>query len=287
MKVSVIGAGRVGTAMAVLLMRAGHKVTAVSGRGPTRARVASFLTGVMVLDPAEAAREGELVLIGMPDDLIAPTVRDIAAAGGFASGAFVAHLSGAARLDVLDPVRAAGAHRLAIHPLQTFPDVAHAVDLIPGCTFAVTADDDLGYQVAERVADDVMGEPFRLADELRPLYHAGAVFASNYLVVISGIAAALFEVAGVPDPLRAMHRLQAATLDNVRDLGPEQALTGPVVRGDGGTVEQNLAALSSHAPDAIAAYVSMARAALDLAARSGRLDDAGRAAVEGVLARWS
>lgn len=287
MKVSVIGAGRVGTAMAVLLMRAGHKVVAVSGRGPTRARVASFLSGVMVLDPAEAAREGELVLIGMPDDLIASTVKDVAAAGGFGPATFVAHLSGAAGLDVLDPARDAGARRLAIHPLQTFPDVAHAVELIPGCTFAVTADDDEGYQVAERVADDVLGEPFRLAEELRPLYHAAAVFASNYLVVTSGIAATLFEEAGVPDPVRAMVRLQAATLDNVRDLGPEQALTGPAVRGDAGTIERNLVALSAYAPQAVPTYVAMARATLDLASRSGRLDDAGRAGIEEVLARWS
>jgi len=287
MRVSVIGAGRVGTAMAVLLMRAGHKVTAVSGRGPTRARVASYLPGVMVLDPAEAAREGELVLIGLPDDLIAPTVSDIAAAGGFVSGSYVAHLSGAAQLGVLDPAREAGASRLGIHPLQTFPDVARAVDLIPGCTFAVTADDDEGYRVAERVADDVLGEPFRLPDELRPLYHAAAVFASNYLVVTSSIATDLFTEAGVPDPIRAMHALAAATLENVRDLGPEQALTGPVVRGDAGTVEANLAALSAHAARTVAAYVSMARAALDLAGRSGRLDESGSAGVEEVLARWS
>ena len=287
MKVSVIGAGRVGTAMAVLLTRAGHHVVAVSGRGPTRARVASYLPGVMVLEPAEAAREGELVLIGLPDDLIAPTVRDLADAGAFGAGPYVAHLSGAAGLDVLDPARAAGAHRLAIHPLQTFPDVSHAVDLIPGSTIAVTADDDEGYQVAERVADDVLGEPFRLDDALRPLYHAAAVFASNYLVVTSGIAAGLFEEAGVPEPVRAMARLQQATLDNVRDMGPEQALTGPVVRGDGGTVDRNLAALTAHAPESVPAYVTMARAALDLASRSGRLDDAGRRAVEEALAPWS
>jgi predicted short-subunit dehydrogenase-like oxidoreductase (DUF2520 family) len=286
MKVSVIGAGRVGTAMAVLLMRAGHHVVAVSGRGPTRARVASFLPGVMVLEPAAAAREGELVLIGLPDDLIGPTVKDLAAAGAWGSGPYVAHMSGAARLDVLDPAREAGAHRLAIHPLQTFPDVAHAVDLIPGCTFAVTADDDESYRVAERIADDVLGEPFRLADELRPLYHAAAVFASNYLVVISDIAARLFADAGVPEPIRAMHQLQEATLDNVRDLGPGPALTGPVVRGDGGTVERNLEALKDRASQ-IPAYVEMARAALELAVRGGRLDDKGRAAVEEVLARWS
>ncbi len=283
----MIGAGRVGTAMAVLLTRAGHHVTAVSGRGPTRARAASYLPDVPVLDAAEAARAGELVLVALPDDLIEPTVREIAEAGALGPGMYVAHLSGALGLGVIEPARAAGAHRMAIHPLQTFTDVGRAVDLIPGSTFALTADDEEGYAVAERVADDVMGEPFRLEDDLRPLYHAAAVFASNYLVVTSGIASTLFAEAGVPDPVRAMSQLQRATLDNVHDLGPEQALTGPVVRGDGGTVERNLSALSEHAPRAVAAYVAMAQQAVDLASRSGRLDDAGRRAVEEVLGRWS
>src|SRR5262249_24433494 len=146
----------------------------------------------------------DLVLIGLPDDLIAGTVAALAADGGFAPGTFVAHLSGALGLDVLDPAREAGAHRLAIHPLQTFPDVGHAVDMIPGSTFALTADDEQGYGVAELVADDLMGEAFRLEDGLRPLYHAAAVFASNDLVVLSDVAARLFAQAGVPDPVRAM-----------------------------------------------------------------------------------
>jgi predicted short-subunit dehydrogenase-like oxidoreductase (DUF2520 family) len=273
--------------MAVLLIRAGHHVAAVSGRGPTRSRAASYLPGVPVMEPAEAARVGELVILGLPDDLIGSTVRDLATAQAFGEETFAAHLSGAVGLDALEPAREAGARRLAIHPLQTFPDVARAIDLIPGSTFALTADDEQGYAVAERVADDVMGEPFRLEEGLRALYHAAAVFASNDLVVLSDIAARLFAEAGVPDPVRAMSQLQRATLDNVRDLGPERALTGPVVRGDGGTVERNLRALSEHAPQAVPAYVTLAREAVDLAVRSGRLDDDGRRAVEEVLARWS
>lgn len=283
----MIGAGRVGTAMAVLLMRAGDQVVAVSGRAATRSRAASYLPDVPVLEPADAARAGDLVLIGLPDDLIADMVRTLASAGAFVPGTFVAHLSGAIGLDVLAPARDAGAHRLAIHPLQTFPDVGHAVDMIPGSTFALTADDEEGYGVAERVADDLMGEAFRLEDELRPLYHAAAVFASNDLVVLSDVAARLFAQAGVPDPVRAMSALQRATLENVLEIGPERALTGPVVRGDGGTVQRNLDALSAHAPGQVVAYVAMAREAVDLAVRSGRLDEAGRRAVEEVLDRWS
>ena len=287
MNVSVVGAGRVGTAMAVLLGRAGHRIVAVSGRAPTRDRASRFLSGVAFLDPADAARAGELVLVGVPDDDIPTVVGQIAGAGGFRSGQWVAHLSGASGLDALAPGRAAGARPLALHPLQTFPDVGGALERLPGCAMAVTAEDAEGYVVGERIADDIMARPFRLDDAMRPLYHAGAVFASNYLIVVSAIAEDLLRRAGVPDPVHAILPLQRASLDNVERLGPAEALTGPAVRGDASTVERNLGALQGSAPEVVAAYVELCRAALELASVAGRLPVARRAAVEAVLARWS
>jgi predicted short-subunit dehydrogenase-like oxidoreductase (DUF2520 family) len=287
MNVSVVGAGRVGTAMAVLLARAGHRITAVSGGTASRDRASRFLPDVAFLEPVEAARAGDLVLIAVPDDRLAEAVSQLAEAGAFRHGQRVAHVSGATGLDVLEPARAAGAGRLAIHPLQTFPDVAGALDRIPGSAMAVTADDEEGYVVGERIADDLMALPFRLEDARRPLYHAAAVFASNYLVVAAGIAEELFRVAGVPDPVRAMLPLQRATLDNVERLGPAKALTGPVVRGDATTIDRNLTALRDAAPHAVPAYVELCRVAIELATRSGRLADERRAAIEDVLARWS
>ncbi len=287
MKISVVGAGRVGTAMAVLLGRAGHRVVAVSGRGPTRDRASRFLPDVPFMDPADAARNGEFVLVGVPDDDISPIVGSIAVAGGFRAGQWVAHLSGASGLDVLAPARAAGARPLALHPLQTLPDVASALERLPGCAMAVTADDDGAFTVGERIADDLMARPFRLDEAMRPLYHAAAVFASNYLIVTSGIAEDLFRRAGVPDPRRAMLPLQRASLDNVERLGPADALTGPAVRGDATTIERNLAALRDQGPVVVDAYVALCRVALELASTSGRLPQDRRAAVEEVLARWN
>src|ERR1700675_1034959 len=287
MRVAVIGAGKVGTAVAVLLQRSGHRIAAVSGRGPTRDRAASYLPGVPVLDPAAAAAEGELVILGVPDDALADIAASIAEAGGFKEGQWVAHLSGAIGLSVLDPARKAGALRLAIHPLQNLPHVAGAIERIPGSAIAVTPDDEQGYFLGERIADDLLGEPFRLAEELRSLYHAAAVFASNYLVATSGVAADLFATVGLQDPVRSMLVLQRATLDNLERLGPELALTGPAVRGDAGTIELNLVALAEASPDVVPAYVAMARVSLDLATRAGRLSAEGRAAVEEVLDRWS
>jgi predicted short-subunit dehydrogenase-like oxidoreductase (DUF2520 family) len=286
MEVGVVGAGRVGTAVAVLLQSAGHRIVGVSGRGPTRERASTYLPGVPVVAAETVAEQAELVIIGVPDDRIAETVEAIASAGGFRTGQWVAHLSGASRLDVLNAARQAGAGRLAIHPLQTVPDVDGALERIPGSTIAVTADDEAGFLLGERLGRELMGEPCRLADELRPLYHAAAVFASNYLVVGSAIAEKLFLAAGLTDPVRAMLALQRATLDNIARLGPQDALTGPAVRGDAGTISMNLEALSQMLPAAVPAYVVMAAAALDVATEVGRLSFEGRAAVEEVLQRW-
>jgi len=287
MKVAVIGAGTLGTAIAVLLERADHRIVGISGRDETRQRANSYLPNAPFLEPAEAAAAAELVVIGTPDDVIESTVEALAAAAAVGSGISVAHLSGSLGLDVLEPAFAVGARILAIHPLQTFPDVGSAMDRVPGSSIAITARDEEGYVLGERLADDLHGVPFRLSDERRPLYHAAAVFASNYLVTASAIAESLFAAAGVPDPARAMGPLQRATLENVERLGPARALTGPAVRGDAGTIRRNLEALERHAPELLPSYVAMARATLELADRSGRLPSGSRAAVEDVLDRWS
>lgn len=281
-----MGAGRVGTALAVLLQRAGHTVTAVAGREATRARAAEHLPGVPVLPETEAALAAELVVLAVPDDAVEPTAIRLAEAAAFRPGAWVTHVSGALGLDVLATALAAGAQRLAIHPLQTLPDVGSAIERIPGSAMAVTADDEDGARLGERLALDVGARPFRLADERRPLYHAAAVFASNYLVTTAGVAEELFRKAGVPDPAGVLIPLARASLENVERMGPAGALTGPAVRGDAGTVARNLEALRAAAPQAVPGYVELCRLALDLGERGGRLSSEGRGAVEEVLARW-
>jgi predicted short-subunit dehydrogenase-like oxidoreductase (DUF2520 family) len=287
MDVAVVGAGTVGTAVAVWLERAGHRIVGVSGRAETRRRVEAHLPNAPVLGATEAAAAAELVVIGTPDDVIEATAVALAAAAAVGSDTWVVHLSGSLGLDALEGAREKGARVLAIHPLQTFPDVDAAIERLPGSWIAVTADGEEGFLLGERLAEDLRGIPFRLEDERRPLYHAAAVFASNYLVTTSAIAASLFAAAGLSDPARAMRPLQRASLDHVERLGPARALTGPAARGDAGTIRRNLEALERHAPDLLPSYIAMARATLDLAERSGRLPPGSRAAVEDVLAAWS
>jgi len=287
MDVAVVGAGRVGTAVAVLLRRAGHRIVAVSGRAATRERTARFLPGVPMLDAPGSAARADLTLVAVPDDSIGPVVADVADGGGVRPGAWFAHLAGASGLEVLTPVVDAGGRRLALHPLQTFADVEGALERLPGSGAAITADDEEGFALGERLARDVGAKPFRLKDAMRPMYHAAAVIASNDLIALSSVAERLFREAGVPDPAGAMMPLQRATLDNVERLGPVAALTGPAARGDASTIERNLEAVATAAPEAVPAYVALARIALDLATEDERLEPGARDAVEAVLARWS
>jgi predicted short-subunit dehydrogenase-like oxidoreductase (DUF2520 family) len=286
MDVAVIGAGRLGTALAVRLLDAGHRIVAISGRAGTVDRAARYLPGVPIRPPPIAAREAEVVIIGTPDDLIEPTASSLADEGVLGEGQTAIHLSGATSLDALSAPRAAGAEVLSLHSLQTFPDVDGALARIPGSGIAVTALSEAGYVLGERLARDVGGRSFRLADEAKPIYHAAAVFASNYLVAITALADELFRDAGMPEPPELFLPLQRATLDNVAAMGPAAALTGPAVRGDAGTVAANLEALAKHAPEAVPAYVALADVALHIAHRSGRLSTGARAAVEGVLDPW-
>ena len=258
MKVAVVGLGRVGTAFATLLERAGH------------ARV-------------EEIADADVVLITTPDDAIAETSARIA--GELLEGQVVAHVSGAVRLEALAAARSAGARVLSLHPLQTFPDPESAIERLPGSTMAVTAEDEAAAEVGEQLARDLGTTSVRVPDDVKPLYHAAAVLASNDVVAILAEAERVFRAAGIEDRTRWMP-LVRASMDNVERLGPEAALTGPAARGDAGTIEANLLALERDAPDAIPVYVALAAAALDVAERAGRLDAAARVRVEEVLSRW-
>jgi predicted short-subunit dehydrogenase-like oxidoreductase (DUF2520 family) len=268
----------------VLLARAGHRIVAASGRDGSRARVERYLPGVPFLDDSEAAGRAGVVILGVPDDRIEQICSALAEAGAFSRDAAVVHLSGATSLEALAPARPAGATTLSLHPLQTVPDVEAAIERLPGSAMAITAHDEEGNAIGERMAADVGGRPFRLPDDRKSLYHAAAVFCSNYLVAVEGLAERLFRAAGLDDPVELFAPLARATLDNVLQEGPAAALTGPAARGDVNTLRRNLEALESQAPDAIPAYIVLARAALDLAEHSGRIDADGRARVEEVLA---
>jgi predicted short-subunit dehydrogenase-like oxidoreductase (DUF2520 family) len=288
--IAVVGAGRVATALAVLLEHAGHRVVLATGREGSRERVRGYIPAapfVSLADAPAAGRNAETVMIGVSDDAIAPICADLAQGGAFRPGQFALHLSGSVGLDALGPARSAGAQILSVHPLQSFPTVARGLERFPGSGAAVTADTEEGFGFGESLARDAGGIPFRVADRLKPLYHAAAVFGANYLVTVEAMAEELFRKAGLKDPLPLFAPLAEAVLENALAQDPKLALTGPAVRGDTGTIARNLEALKMEAPQALSAYVVLARLAAGMASETGRLSEEQRRQVEEVLERWS
>lgn len=265
-------------------------MVAATGREASRERAATYLAGARFYSQeqaSEATRQAQLVILGIPDDLIAGVCEDLASRRAFGSAQHVLHLSGSVGLEALSAARDLGAEVLSLHPLQSFPDVEEGIAQLPGSSIAVTAPDEQGLAYGEALAREVGGKPFRLADEVKPLYHAAAVFCSNYLVAVEGMAERLFRLAGLEDPLPAFQPLARTAFESTFAAGPGTALTGPAARGDAGTIARNLAALAKRAPEAVPAYVALARVAAGVARRSGRLSSEGQARVEEVLDGWT
>lgn len=247
-KVAVIGAGRVGTAFALRLKEKGYPVVAVASRSPASAGRLAEMTGAKACGAEEAARAGELVLLTTPDGVIAVVAEEISREGGFCPGQFVAHASGALPAAVLSLARQAGAAVFSLHPLQSFATPELAADRLPGSYFTFEGDAD-ALPLARRLVADLDGILFELDAAAKPLYHAAACVASNYLVTLLGLVLTLAERAGLPRDgiFPAFLPLIQGTLQNVGAVGPVTGLTGPVARGDVETIRQHARAMERDA----------------------------------------
>jgi predicted short-subunit dehydrogenase-like oxidoreductase (DUF2520 family) len=270
LNVGVIGAGRVGTALAVALRRAGHRIAAASAvSSVSRERVDHYLSGTPVLQPADVIAAADLVLLTVPDDALAGLVGGLAATGAPLAGRMLAHTSGRHGLAVLDPATDLGALPLALHPVMTFTGRADDVDKLAGICFGVTAPAVLR-PAAEVLVMEMGGEPVFIAEADRGLYHAALAGAANHLVTQVVQAEDLLTRAGVAQPARMLGPLLSAALDNALRFG-DAGLTGPVARGDAETVAGHVDALRADAPEALPAYLALARLTAARALASGML----------------
>ncbi|NEW42059.1 DUF2520 domain-containing protein [Nocardia cyriacigeorgica] len=267
--VGIVSAGRVGSAFGVALERAGHVVfgvSAISDASVHRAR--TRLPESRVLPVEEVAASSELLILAVPDNELAGLVRGLASAGVVRPGTIVAHTSGANGVAVLAPLTELGARPLAIHPAMTF--TGHDEDLarLANSCFGITAADEIGYAIAQSLVIEMGGEPVRVAEEHRTLYHAALAHGSNHLVtVIVDAVAALRAALDGPGLLgqqavddqpgglaeRLLAPLASAALDNALRRG-QSALTGPVARGDADAVAAHLRALDELDPRLAASY---------------------------------
>ena len=185
------------------------------------------------------------------------------------------HCSGADSLGSLEPARQAGAHVGGFHPLQTFASVTHAIENLPGSTFAIESEGDL-FDLLKEMATALEGDWVKLRAEDKVLYHAAAVLASNYLVTLTKMATDLWRVFDVatPEATRALMPLLRGTLNNIENVGLPNCLTGPIARGDLGTIRKHIAALEQSAPALLSAYRELGLQTVPIALGKGKIDDA-------------
>lgn len=273
LRVGVIGAGRVGAVLAARLRAAGHPVTSAAGESDaSRARAAALLPGVPLRKPSAVARDCDLLLLTVPDDMLPNVVRVLADSGALREGQYVAHTSGRHGLAVLAPAAAVGARVIALHPAMTFTGTEVDLGRLDGCVFGLTCG-DAERPLAEQLVAELGGPDGTVTwvpEEMRTLYHAGLAHGANHLVTLVSEAMGLLTAAGSTDPAGILRPLLEAALDNALAHG-DAALTGPIVRGDVRTVAAHLDDIAANAPDTLPSYVALARATLDRAVTDGRV----------------
>ncbi|MGY1840073.1 MULTISPECIES: Rossmann-like and DUF2520 domain-containing protein [unclassified Modestobacter] len=270
LRVGVIGAGRVGAVLGAALAAAGHDVVAAAGlSAATRERATRLLPGVPLRPADEVVAGSDLVVLAVPDDTLPGLVAGLAGTGGWRRGQLVFHTSGAHGLAVLEPAERAGVLPLALHPAMTFSGGPEDAQRLAASPFGVTSRPE-HRAVAETLVLEMGGEPFWVAEADRRLYHAALVTGANHLVTLVAEAADLLRAAGVDAPARVLGPLLTAALDNGLRRG-DRGLTGPVSRGDVGTVRDHLETLAERAPDSVDAYVALARRTTERALAAGRL----------------
>ncbi len=270
LRVGVIGTGRAGSVIGAALHRAGHTVVAVSAVSDlSQLRAQALLPGVPILDIDGVVAAADLVVVAVPDDVLPGLLRGIAAAHVVKPGQFWVHLSGRYGTEVMDPVTKVGALPLAIHPVMTFTGTSMDLTRLVECPFGVTAPEELR-SAAEALVIEIGGDPIWVPEEKRALYHAALAFGSNYLITLVAQSAELLRLAGVDNPQRVLAPLLSASLDNALRLG-DQALTGPVARGDAATVAAHLEVIAEQSSTAADAYRAMARVTADRSVAAGLL----------------
>lgn len=278
--VGVIGPGRAGTGLAVALAHAGYDVR-LHGRRAVPVPPPLTLTVSAPDTPPPWLSAVTVLVLAVPDDTITPLARALARAQPLTADQVVLHLSGLLGHDALDAFSTSGAALGSLHPLQALVEPERAPDRLRGAWAAVEGM-PRAVAMAERLARDTGMRPFRLRAEDKPRYHAGAVFASNYFVVVEAIAQELLHSAGLSesDAWSALLPLVTGTMHNLRSQSPLGALTGPVARGDAATVARHMRVLDGGRREA---YRQLGRSALELARRRG-LDETDAARVARALA---
>ena len=269
-QIGFIGAGNVGGSLAVAMSNAGYPVTAVGSRAFASAQTfAGRISDCTAYENIqEVADRADFVFISTSDDAIKIVCDQVS----WREGQGVAHCSGAASVDLLQPAVDQGAVAGAFHPLQAFNSVENGVKAIPGVTFGIEGNDAI-QSYLRGIASDIKGIPISLRPQDKVLYHVSGVLMGNLLAVLASVAASMWEKFDHTrdEGVRALSPMMPAVSSNLDSVGVPQAVAGPYVRGDIGTVRKHLEAVSSSAPEYLALYIELALVGLPFAVEKGAL----------------
>ena len=272
LKLGFIGAGTVGTALALRLNDKGYQVVAVSSRSQVSAEnLAQAISHCRFFNNSQDVVDiAELVFITTPDDVIAQVASQLEWHGGQG----VVHCSGADSTEILQPARKLGAHVGVFHPLQTFASTKQAMENMPGSTFTVEAEEPL-LGTLKDMATALDGHWIELKASDKVIYHAAAVIACNYVVTLVKLATDLWQTFSIPpqQATQALLPLLRGTISNIDAIGIPQCLTGPIARGDSGTIKKHLSALEEVAPAALSTYRELGLQTIPIALAKGRINE--------------
>ncbi len=270
-RIGIIGTGRVAHAMGLALHAHSADRMLVWGRDPARrdAMAAGIGHASVAHDLTAIASDCDLIVIAVSDDAIPALVDALAARLPADATPFILHLSGRSGAALLAPLAQRGALTAAVHPAMTFTGYPmQEVARMVGARFVVTADTQAAIDAAQDFVALLGGVAEQVGEAHRALYHAALCHAANHLVTLIAGARDALAAVGIAEPGALLGPLVRASLDNSLDRGMV-ALSGPLLRGDGDTIADHLAALSADSPDLLPAYRAMASATLDLLERSG------------------
>ena len=269
---SVVGSGALARTLSRSLKNVGIHCDLVTSRSADHAKALASEIGAGSAAPYAQAdfSSARLVIIAVPDDALSSLASDLADHSDW-SETVVLHTSGALDASILEPLERAGAWTGSFHPLQTFTG-SDSPDVFKDVSIGIEGSDQ-ARQMALHIADSLLSNPVEIPSGQKALYHAAAVMASNHTVTLMAAAEEFWQLAteNRQSFSEALGPLVSQSVSNAVKTGPEEALTGPIVRGDAGTLELHLEHISRSLPHLLPLYGAVAAETVHLSMRSGRL----------------
>lgn len=285
--IAVIGAGRLGTSLGFALSRRGYAVKAISAGTASEAEESRNIIGqgTAQTDNIQTAGCGDIVILTVPDDVIAEVVKELDSSNLKWANKFIFHCSGLHPSGLLKALADKGALTASVHPNQSFPGKSHDPDAFKGVYFALEGGNE-ALTVAGKIVRDLNGRPFIIQKDDKPLYHAACSIASNFFVALFDTSVSLLKQCGLKEETGRdiLLPLVEGTLQNVKKINTSKALSGPIIRGDYKSVKSHLDALKEY-PEIYRVYVSLAAQALEIAARSKQISADREQAIKILLER--